>query len=98
MLHIGGDRVGPLRHLAIPLPPRVPLLLLGEPGGCRLRVRPVAAAVASLLRRFRCRGGHLVVHVMVVVVVVVVMVVMMVVMHLMGHWSGGRRGGLLRNG
>ena len=52
-----------------------------------------AAAVASLLRRFRCRGGHLVVHVMVVVVVV-----MMVVMHLMGHWSGGRRGGLLRNG
>jgi len=57
-----------------------------------------AAAVASLLRRFRCRGGHLVVHVMVVVVVVVVVVVMMVVMHLMGHWSGGRRGGLLRNG
>ena len=48
-----------------------------------------AAAVASLLRRFRCRGGHLAVHVMVVVVVV---------MHLMGHRSGGRRGGLLRNG
>ncbi len=60
--------------------------------------RRAAAAVASLLRRFRCRGGHLVVHVWVVVGGVVGVVVMMVVMHLMGHWSGGRRGGLLRNG
>jgi hypothetical protein len=49
--------------------------------------------VASLLRRFRRRGGHLVVH------VVVMVMVMVVVMHLMSHRGGGRRRrGFLRNG